>query len=212
VARTTERITTPDLVVLSLLCEKPMHGYELNEELERRDVRDWADVSRPQVYYSLNKLERLGLLKRKSSKSESLGPERITFTTTARGRTALMSGLEGAHWAENRVVSPFVTWLSLCTFANKDSIGTMIKTRRTFIVKELKREKETIVYLKQYKDVRMPALVLGRSMVEFAIQTFEIELEWLDTLQNSIDQLLSEYKNWGDLTELFGTLKARDTK
>ena len=56
------QLTTPDLVVLSLLSEHPMHGYDLNQELERRDVRDWAGISRPQVYYSLNKLKSLQMI------------------------------------------------------------------------------------------------------------------------------------------------------
>ena len=56
-------LTTPDLVLLSLLAERPMHGYEANAELERRQVRDWAGISRPQVYYSLEKLARLGLVR-----------------------------------------------------------------------------------------------------------------------------------------------------
>ena len=51
-------LTTPDLVLLSLLAERPMHGYQANLELERRQVRDWAGISRPQVYYSLEKMER----------------------------------------------------------------------------------------------------------------------------------------------------------
>ena len=40
-------LTTPDMVLLSLLAERPMHGYQANLELERRQVRDWAGVSRP---------------------------------------------------------------------------------------------------------------------------------------------------------------------
>ena len=35
-----------------------MHGYQANAELERRQVRDWAGLSRPQIYYSLEKLAR----------------------------------------------------------------------------------------------------------------------------------------------------------
>ena len=46
-------LTTPDLVLLSLLAERPMHGYQANLELERREIRDWAGISRPQIYYSL---------------------------------------------------------------------------------------------------------------------------------------------------------------
>ena len=56
-------LTTADLVLLSLLAEKPMHGYQANAELERREIRDWAAISRPQVYYSMEKLARLGLLR-----------------------------------------------------------------------------------------------------------------------------------------------------
>ena len=33
-------LTTPDLVLLSLLAERPMHGYQANTELERREWRD----------------------------------------------------------------------------------------------------------------------------------------------------------------------------
>ena len=55
--------TTPDLVILSLLAERGMHGYEVNLELERRCVRDWAGISRPQVYYSLEKLAAAGLIR-----------------------------------------------------------------------------------------------------------------------------------------------------
>jgi DNA-binding PadR family transcriptional regulator len=56
-------LTTPDLVLLSLLAERPMHGYQANLELERRQVHDWAGISRPQVYYSLEKLARAGFIR-----------------------------------------------------------------------------------------------------------------------------------------------------
>ena len=79
-------LTVPDLVVLSLLAERPMHGYEVIRELERRQIRDWANVSRPQVYYSLDKLQRLGLLRPAADDEPTAGPERRVLTTTAAGR------------------------------------------------------------------------------------------------------------------------------
>jgi DNA-binding PadR family transcriptional regulator len=48
-AKKRSKLTTPDLVLLSLLAERPMHGYQANAELERREIRDWAAISRPQV-------------------------------------------------------------------------------------------------------------------------------------------------------------------
>ena len=87
-------LTTPDLVLLSLLAERPMHGYQANLELERRHVRDWAGISRPQVYYSLEKLAGMGLLRGRRSREPAEGPERQVFATTAKGRAALADALE----------------------------------------------------------------------------------------------------------------------
>src|SRR6058998_3482220 len=81
-------LTTPDLVLLSLLAERPMHGYQANLELERREIRDWAGISRPQVYYSLEKLARAGMIRTLETDERAAGPERSTFETTTKGRDA----------------------------------------------------------------------------------------------------------------------------
>src|SRR5947209_2976314 len=78
-------LTTPDLVLLSLLAEQPMHGYQANAELERRQVRDWAAISRPQVYYSLEKLARAELIAPARDRVGSGGPDRMVYRTTAKG-------------------------------------------------------------------------------------------------------------------------------
>src|SRR5215467_11143631 len=83
--RASALLTTPDLVLLSLLAERPMHGYQANLELERREIHDWAAVSRPQVYYSLEKLARAGLLRASENVARAGGPERTTFETTEKG-------------------------------------------------------------------------------------------------------------------------------
>src|SRR5260370_888318 len=82
--------------------ERPRHGYEANLELERREIRDWANLSRPQVYYSLEKLARAGLIRPLETDEPAGGPERSTFETTAKGRAALADALEHEGWATQR--------------------------------------------------------------------------------------------------------------
>src|ERR1041384_7923207 len=109
-------LTVPDLVLLSLLAEQPMHGYQANLELERRQVQDWAGISRPQVYYSLEKLARLGLVREAHGTDDpepALGPERRVFSTTAKGRAELAAALEREEWAMQRERPPFLTWMAL---------------------------------------------------------------------------------------------------
>ena len=108
-----EKLTTPDLVLLSLLAERPLHGYEANALLEFRKVRDWAGVSRPQVYYSLDKLARRGLIRLARGENNTGGPERHVFETTSRGRAALADALERADWTAQSERPAFLTWLAL---------------------------------------------------------------------------------------------------
>src|SRR5437016_11712305 len=91
-------LTTPDLVLLSLLAERPLHGYQANLELERREIRDWANLSRPQVYYSLEKLARAGLIRVAETGEPAEGAERSTFETSVKGRAGQAKALERQEW------------------------------------------------------------------------------------------------------------------
>src|SRR5439155_1495276 len=129
-------LTTPDLVLLSLLAERPMHGYQANLELERREIRDWAGISRPQVYYSLEKLARAGMIRTLETDEPAAGPERSTFETTAKGRAALADALEREEWTTQRERPPFQTWIALSWQARPGVFEKQIERRRKFLEHE----------------------------------------------------------------------------
>lgn len=172
-------LTTPDLVLLSLLAERPMHGYDAYTQLELRMVRDWAGVSRPQVYYSLQKLERMHLIAPAESGDPALGPERRLFATTARGRTALADALEREGWTTQQDRPAFLTWLALSWQARPGVFLKQVRRRREFLEAELQRRRTTL------RDIRKE---VGHSfheavwMVSLAIRQAEAELRWLDQI------------------------------
>jgi DNA-binding PadR family transcriptional regulator len=173
------RLTTPDLVILSLLAERPMHGYEVNATLENRKIRDWAAVSRPQIYYSLDKLTGLGLIRVTVEDSPSAGPERRVLQTTEQGRKRLADALEGAHWTRTRVHQPFLTWLALSWQARPRAFQKQLRQRREFLQRQLAEEQATLEdVLKEvghpyHEAVWMLKLVIGQ---------MELELNWLDRI------------------------------
>jgi DNA-binding PadR family transcriptional regulator len=172
-------LTTPDLVLLSLLAEKPMHGYQANAELERRQIRDWANVSRPQIYYSLDKLVRLGFLRDARDKEDAAGPERRVLTTSAKGRAALAQALSQENWTTQRQRPPFLTWLALSWQAAPGVFETQLERRREFLEGELAREESTIAGIKAEVGHEFHEAVW---MVELMIGQFRLELEWLKKL------------------------------
>ncbi len=178
-------LTVPDLVLLSLLVEQPMHGYQANLELERRQVQDWAGVSRPQVYYSLEKLARLGFIRESGDQEPALGPERCVFATTAKGRTALASALERADWTTQRERPPFLTWMALSWQARRPVVREQIQRRKKFLLDELAREEETLRAVEQEVGHRFHEAFW---MINLVIEQFRTELRWLDQVANELDR------------------------
>jgi len=179
----TRELTTPDLVLLSLLAEGPLHGYQANAELERREVRDWAGISRPQVYYSIEKLAQLGFVRASEIESPAAGPERRVFQTTATGRTALADALERQEWATHRERPRFLTWIALSWQARPGVFRQQIERRREFLENELSREEATLRSIKKEVGHRFHEAVW---MVSLMIEQFRGELRWLRKLEREL--------------------------
>jgi len=177
------KLTTPDLVLLSLLAERPMHGYQANAELERREIRDWAGISRPQVYYSLGKLARTGLIRSLETDEPASGPERSSYETTAKGRTALANALEHIDWTTQRERPPFLTWLALSWQAQPGVFLEQLQRRQKFLNQELVREQETLRSILQEVGHPYHEAVW---MVSLMIEQFRTELHWLKRVAREV--------------------------
>ena len=176
-------LTIPDLVLLSLLAERPMHGYEANLELERRCIRDWANISRPQVYYSLEKLAAAGFITQKPGSEPAAGPERSVFATTPRGRAATAEALEREDWTNQRDHPVFPTWIALSWLAHPGVFRHQLVRRRKFVERELAREQETLrSILDEVGHPHHEAVW----MVSLMIEQFRTELKWLRRLAREL--------------------------
>ncbi|MGC2694210.1 MAG: PadR family transcriptional regulator [Candidatus Angelobacter sp.] len=178
-------LTVPDLVLLSLLVEQPMHGYQANLELERRQVQDWAGISRPQVYYSLEKLASLGLLREGGDHEPALGPERRIYMTSARGRGALAAALEREDWTTHRERPPFLTWMALSWQARSGVFRQQLERRRHFLLGQLAEEEETLKTVEKEVGHRHHEALW---MIGLVIEQFRTELRWLDTVLRELGQ------------------------
>lgn len=162
-----------------------MHGYQANAELERREIRDWAALSRPQVYYSLEKLARLRLLRGSEIGQLAGGPERDTFETTEKGREALADALEREEWTTRRDRPAFLTWLALSWQARSGIFEKQIERRRKFLEQELEREKEVLRSILEEVGHPYHEAVW---MVGFWIEQCKLELHWLRKLKRELPQ------------------------
>lgn len=76
-------LTPAELTILGLLEEQPRHGYELEQVIEERGIRQWTALGFSSIYYVLDKLAKRKLI-------ETIGPAtsgkaRATFRVTPTG-------------------------------------------------------------------------------------------------------------------------------
>ena len=83
------KITNPELAILGLIAEKPIHGYEVEQLVESRGMRQWTEIGFSSIYHILNKLAANGLL---SSETQATGsrPARRIFHITPHGTKILL--------------------------------------------------------------------------------------------------------------------------
>lgn len=169
-------VTLADLVVLSMLTEQPMHGYELWAELERRQVAKWASITKTQVYYSLRKLEAGGYVQTVEGEDDSLGPERRVYRPSENGRRLLSDQLGHAQWATQRPPDPFLTWLVLSWQARPRDFAAQIARRRKFVARQIEEDSAALAAIIAETSPSSDAAMI----VRLGLRQFEVELEWLD--------------------------------
>ncbi len=81
-----------EVVVLGLLAEEPLYGYDLLERFRTRSMGFWVEIGKASVYQALRRLEREGLINGRSQEGPE-GPDRRVYRISKAGRDHLTSGL-----------------------------------------------------------------------------------------------------------------------
>jgi DNA-binding PadR family transcriptional regulator len=88
-------LTDAELLVLGLVAEMPRHGYELEQVIEQRSMREWTQIGFSSIYFVLGKLEARKLVSAKRP-AEPNSRARKIYSLTAAGRKALNAETLGA--------------------------------------------------------------------------------------------------------------------
>jgi len=81
-------LTDAELLVLGLVAEFPRHGYDLEQVIEQRGMRQWTQIGFSSIYFVLGKLEKSRLV----SANRSGGPKaRKVYSLTKAGQRALVT-------------------------------------------------------------------------------------------------------------------------
>jgi DNA-binding PadR family transcriptional regulator len=78
-------MTTIEAVIIGLLFEKDYYGYEIEELIKVRGMREWTDIGFSSIYNILNKAEKNGLIEWRYEKQYG-SPQRKVYSLTEKAK------------------------------------------------------------------------------------------------------------------------------
>jgi len=124
-------MTNAELAIITLIAEQPRHGYEIEQVIEARGMREWTEIGFSSIYYLLKKLGKDGLIEARTEQAAGRGPARKVYHITQVGvdalRTAILAALSVPQIRQSSfllaignlpAVSPFEAVEALRQFGN----------------------------------------------------------------------------------------------
>jgi DNA-binding PadR family transcriptional regulator len=118
--------TNAEMAVLLLLAEQPMHGYQIEQTIEARGMREWTEIGFSSIYYLLDKLRSRGCVKSRIEPAAGKGPARQVFSLTPAGSEVFHQSALNALASPSRTFSNFQIGLaSLPMFEKKEVLASL---------------------------------------------------------------------------------------
>jgi DNA-binding PadR family transcriptional regulator len=165
-------MTNAELAILSLIAECPRHGYEIEQTIEARGMRDWTEIGFSSIYYLLNKLEKENLIESKLQHSEGRGPARKVYNITEQGKLKHLEGAANALGEPHQASAPFLLGLSNLPAIPHHKILKSLK-------KNISHLEERLEHLSQRVDEQSPLPPFVEAMFEYSRTMVDAELCWL---------------------------------
>lgn len=87
-----DAMTDAELTILSLVAEGPRYGYEVQQIIDDRGLREWLNIGFASIYYILNKLERQKMLA-SELRSDGRSPSHKVYSITEAGQGVLQTAI-----------------------------------------------------------------------------------------------------------------------
>jgi DNA-binding PadR family transcriptional regulator len=177
---TAPAMTKTDLLLLGLLLERPMHGYEVYQQIQAEGIDAWFSISAAGVYYSLGKLHDLDLLVG-SQQHGGRSSRKSVYRLSEAGRSAFFAAMEEELASEEEASLDYDLAIYLLNRLPLQRAVPRLKQRQA-ILAEQSQQVETA--LEQERDAGSSPL--RRAILDHKHRFLKMEQVWLAEVIQSI--------------------------
>jgi DNA-binding PadR family transcriptional regulator len=162
-------VTDAELLVLGLVAEMPRHGYELEQVIKQRGMREWTQIGFSSIYFVLGKLEKLKLV----AAEKPAGPKaKKVFRVTDTGRATLAEQSLVALRTVRPTFASVLLGMAHWPVLERDAALDALKERSAAVDAELKR-------LGEIQVAQQPLPDFVEALFDYALGQLRAEAEWV---------------------------------
>jgi DNA-binding PadR family transcriptional regulator len=181
-AMSTPALTKTDILLLGLLLDRPMHGYELYQQIQSEGVDDWFVVSAAGVYYSLRKLHDLGLVVESRQRKRGTARKSI-YRLTEKGRAAFLAAMEVELASREKAYLEYDLAISLLNRLPLERALPRLEERQAFLGEQAKEVQDSVAAERDNGSAPLRLAILDHKL-----RYLTMEQEWLAGVVETIQQ------------------------
>jgi DNA-binding PadR family transcriptional regulator len=178
-------LTDAELVVLSLVLEQPRHGYEIEQEITRRNMRVWTDLSSSSIYYVLGRLKDKGVIEKVPPDADREGVPRTVYRITAEGESVWKDATLKALSRPSFTYTNFLIGLHNLWNVDPAEALVAVKEYREWLETDLQRQRTEL------EDFGVSFFPLDE-LFDYGFVLGDAELEFLDRLIARLERMTAE--------------------
>jgi DNA-binding PadR family transcriptional regulator len=174
-------MTNAELAILSLIVEAPRHGYELDQVIEERGMRNWTEVGFSSIYYLLKKMEDKELITSHMEQIEGRGPARKVYLPTEKGKSACREATIRALETPHRCFPPILLGISnLESLSISEAMGALFR--------HLEGLEERLDELEERWMRQQPLPPVVEALFDYSTAEIKARMEWIETYMNRLKE------------------------
>ena len=176
-------MTNAELAILGLIVEQPRHGYQIEQVIEERGMRNWTDIGFSSIYYLLKKLEKSGCVAARTK--EVQGKARRIYHPTPAGieiyRQEVLTALSAPQGGSPSI---YIGLSGLPILSSAEAIGALKQYRSA-----LKNRMDEMRTARE-RQAPLPYFVSG--MFDYTTSIAEAEMAWLNGFIHKLEEKTME--------------------
>jgi DNA-binding PadR family transcriptional regulator len=169
------------LVILGLLKNGPLHGYEIKHIIETH-MDDWTNIAFGSIYFALRKMSEEGFVESTGTEQVGNRPARIVYALTDSGRTEYRRLLLEALHSEERQYYGIDVALAFMDDLNAEEVKHAFQER----VEGLTQAWEHLLHHREEQMARPTVPDSARFIFAHAFHHLEAELSWAREVLESL--------------------------